>query len=117
MAKKAPVLIAVHSKPESDCRLSDSRDYFLFDTGLAVVNLLTQATQMGLIAHPVAGYDPEGFKGILNIPDEDVLITVIGIGFPADVDYLSEKHQIIENSPRDRIDLGKILNWNGYRKD
>ncbi len=36
--KKAPVLIAVHSKPESDCRLSDSRDYFLFDTGLAVGN-------------------------------------------------------------------------------
>ncbi len=114
--KKAPVLLALHSKSENDCQLSDKRDYFLFDTGIAVGNLLTQATQMGLIAHPVAGYDPEGFKETLSIEEDNVLITVIGIGFPANVDYLSEKHLSVENSPRDRIDLDKVLNWNGYSK-
>lgn len=110
--KKAPVLIAVYSKSENDCQLSDRRDYYLFDTGLAVGNLLVQATQMGLIAHPVAGYDPEGFKNTLNIPEDNVLITVIGVGFPADVDYLDEKHQKFENSPRDRIDIENVLSWN-----
>lgn len=115
--KKAPVLVAVHSKSENDCLLSDKRDYFLFDTGIAVSNLLTQATQMGLIAHPVAGYDPKGFKETLNIEEDNILITVIGIGFPANVDYLSEKHQGLENSPRDRIALDKVLNWNGYSKE
>ncbi|MFP4662537.1 MAG: redoxin domain-containing protein [Halanaerobiales bacterium] len=113
--KKAPVLIAVHSQEENDCQLSDRRDYYLFDTGIAVGNLLTQATQMGLIAHPVAGYDPEGFKEKLNIAEDHVLITVIGVGFPADVDYLSEQHQRVEESPRDRLDLAEVINWNGYK--
>jgi len=111
--KKAAVLIAVYAKAKDDCQLSDGRDYYLFDTGIAVGNLLTQATQMGLIAHPVAGYDPEGFKKVLNITGDNTLITVIGVGFPADVDYLSEKHQGLETSPRDRVDIEDVLVWNG----
>jgi len=55
--KQAPVMIVVYTDDELGCQLSDRRNYSLFDTGTAVGLLLAQATQMGLVAHPVAGYD------------------------------------------------------------
>jgi len=110
--KNAPVLIAVHSKKDSDCVLSDNREYFLFDTGLAVGNLLVQATQMGLVAHPVAGYDPVKVKEILGIPEDHVLITLIAVGYLGDENELSEKHREIERSERVRKDLSEIVRWN-----
>ncbi|MEJ6949520.1 redoxin domain-containing protein [Natronospora cellulosivora (SeqCode)] len=112
--EKTPAIIAVHSRSDFDCQLNDNRDYYLFDTGIAVGNLLTQATQMGLLAHPIAGFNPVGFKETLNIPEENVLITVIGIGYPGEGQYLSDDHLKIEESSRDRNDLSEVLNWNTY---
>ncbi|MFW5982086.1 MAG: redoxin domain-containing protein [Halanaerobiaceae bacterium] len=110
--EKVPAIIAVHSRAEYDCQLNDNRDYYLFDTGIAVGNLLLQATQMGLLAHPAAGFDVRGFKEVLNIPEEDVLITIIGVGYPGEGDYLNVEQQKYEDSPRERIDLDQVLNWN-----
>ncbi|PLV59116.1 nitroreductase family protein [Thermotoga sp. KOL6] len=110
--KNAPVLVAVYSQRKLDCELSDRREYFLFDTGLAVGNLLIQATQMGFVAHPVAGYDPVKVKNILNIPEDYILITLIAIGFLGDEAILSEKHRKIENTERVRKDLSEIVKWN-----
>ncbi|AIY87889.1 MULTISPECIES: nitroreductase family protein [unclassified Thermotoga] len=110
--KNAPALIAVHSKKDFDCALPDNRDYFLFDTGLAVGNLLVQATQMGLVAHPVAGYDPVKVKEILKIPEDHVLITLIAVGYLGDESELSEKHRELERSERVRKELSEIVRWN-----
>lgn len=110
--KYSSALIAVYSKKEDDCALNDSRDYFLFDTGMSVANLLLQATKMGIIAHPVAGYKSEKLKKFLNIDDESVLITVIAVGYPGAGEYLTEKHVEVENGPRIRKELDDILKWN-----
>lgn len=108
--KKAPILIVIHSKKEMDCQLSDNRDYFLFDLGQAAAFLQIQATQMGLIAHPVAGFDPIAIKNILSIPQENVVITIIALGYPSgDLSQLSEKHQVVELSARDRLPLENVI--------
>lgn len=77
-ALRAPAIIAVASHADLDCQLSDNRNYFLFDCGLAVGFIVVQATQVGLVAHPIAGYDPLEVKKALGIPPDYVLITLVG---------------------------------------
>lgn len=110
--KNAPALIVVYSKKDLDCELSDGRDYFLFDLGQAVALLQIQATQMGLIAHPVAGFDPVLVKQVLSIPEEYTVITILAIGYPSgNISSLSEKHQAIEFSSREREKLDNVAKF------
>jgi peroxiredoxin/nitroreductase len=113
-AKPAPAIIAVASHRDLDCKLSDGRDYFLFGCGMAVGNLMVQATQMGLVAHPIAGYDPLKVKEALGIPQDYILITLVVLGKPGDPSTLSEKHLQIELGPRERKPLEEVLAWGRF---
>jgi len=113
-AKPAPVILAVASRRDLDCMLSDRRDYFLFGCGMAVGNLMIQATSMGLIAHPIAGYKPEQVKIALGIPVDYTLITLVIVGRPGDPSTLSDKHRAIELGPRDRRPLKAVASWNRF---
>jgi nitroreductase len=75
-------MIAVFSRKEDDCVIKD-RTYHQFDTGLAVAFLILRATELGLVAHPIAGYSPAKTREVLDIPDEYDVITVILVGRPA----------------------------------
>jgi len=77
--KKASMIIAVFSKPENDCIIGE-RYYYLFDTGMATAMLILRATELGLVAHPIAGFKEGKAKEILEIPDEMRLITLVIIG-------------------------------------
>lgn len=116
-ALKAPAMVAVVSHPDLDCRLSDNRDYFLFDCGMAVGFLMVQATQMGLVAHPIAGYNPQEVKEALGVPEDYVLITLVVLGWPGDPEGLSAKHREIELGPRERKPLSSVLGWNAFPKE
>ena len=105
--KYAPALIIVHTKDEFDCQLSDDRNYALFDTGLAVGFLLVQATQMGLVAHPVAGYDPIKVKELFDLDGR--IVTLIAVGKWGRFDQLNEKHLELEKSPRNRQELSHVV--------
>jgi len=76
-ATRAPVIMVVAARPPDDCQLSDKRDYFLFSTGLAMGQLELRATELGLIAHPIAGYNPLKAKEMLGIPEDFVVITYV----------------------------------------
>jgi nitroreductase/peroxiredoxin len=108
---KAPVLLIVYSRQEDDCDLSDKRSYYLFDTGLAVGMMLTQATKMGLLAHPVAGFKPKKFKKTLDLPDDYVLITVIAVGYQGESSLLDEKSQKGEITGRKRAPVESVFSW------
>jgi nitroreductase len=75
----ASLMIAVFSRAEDDCVIKD-RDYHQFDTGLAVAFLILRATELGLVAHPIAGYDPAMTRKVLGIPEEYQVITIILVG-------------------------------------
>ena len=112
--KPAPVILAVTSQRDLDCKLSDRRDYFLFDCGMAVGMLMVQAVSMGLIAHPIAGYNPATVKEVLGIPEEYVLITLVIVGHPGDPATLSEGHRRIELGPRERKPLEAVVSRNRF---
>jgi nitroreductase len=93
-AYDASIFIAVCANRSDDCVIND-REYYLFDTGLATGFLILQATELGLVAHPIAGYSPKKIRTILAIPDDMQVITLIIIGKHAETikPVLSEKQQ------------------------
>ena len=57
-ATRAPLLVVATARREDDCHSPDGRDYYWFDVGMAVMNLMLAATARGLAARPMAGFDP-----------------------------------------------------------
>jgi nitroreductase len=75
----ASLMIAVFSRKKDDGVIGD-REYYLFDTGLAVATLVLRATELGLIAHPIAGFDPQMTREVLGVPEDFTVITIILVG-------------------------------------
>lgn len=113
-AKKAPALVAVVTKLDLDCQLSDGRDYAFFDCGLATQNLLLQAAKEGIYAHPMAGFDPHVVKKAFDIPDEFTVITLVALGYPGSDAHLNEKHRKAESSPRSRKPEQEVICYNKW---
>jgi len=113
--KNASMLIAVFSKPEHDCIIGE-RKYYLFDTGMATAFIILRATELGLVAHPIAGFKEEKAKNLLNIPLDMRLITLITIGkHSKEVNpVLSESMKLGEKQRPPRISLEKFVYLNKY---
>jgi len=75
----ASLIIAVYSWKDLDCVLP-GRDYYLFDTGMATAFLILRATELGLVAHPIAGFDDKKVKAILQLPEEATVIALVIVG-------------------------------------
>ena len=67
-AYDASMIIAVFSRQDLDCVIKE-RIYYLFDTGMATALLILRATELGLVAHPIAGFREKKVKEILEIPE------------------------------------------------
>lgn len=113
-AKVAPVLVVITTKDELDCRLNDDRNYAQFDTGMATMNLMLQATQEGLYAHPMAGWDPSILREQFGIEPETRVIAMLALGYPGSTDHLNEKHLESERSERSRKPLDEVVQWNSW---
>ncbi len=107
--KDAPLVVVVATKIEFGCRLNDRRDYALFDCGLASENLMLQAVREGLYAHAIAGFDPLKIKAAFRIPDEYIVITLIGVGYPGGEGHLNDKHKAMEHGERQRKPVAEVI--------
>ncbi|MCK9330779.1 MAG: nitroreductase family protein [Candidatus Cloacimonetes bacterium] len=108
-AYNGSLFIAVYADRKSDCLVA-GREYFLFDTGMSVMNILLKAVEMDLVVHPIAGYDESKFKEILNIEDKYTLITVIVAGKKANQipDSFTKEMIDMEKYPSPRKELNEI---------
>jgi nitroreductase len=112
----ASLIIAVFSKKEFDCAMKDGREYYLFDTGMAVGSLVLRATELGLVAHPIAGFKPDIVREILGIPAEMGVVTLVNVGrhAPDIKPELSEKQIADEKIRPERIPSEKFVYHNKY---
>ena len=78
-ATRASMIIAVCSEKDLDC-IVKGREYYLFDTGMATAFIILRATELGLVAHPIAGFDEEKVKKALNIPEDMTVIALVIVG-------------------------------------
>ena len=111
----ASLIIAVCSRRDLDCA-NKGREFYIFDTGMATAFLILRATEMGLVAHPIAGYDEDKVKEALAIPADMTVITLVNVGkhlLPAN-DLLSEQQKETEKTRPERLPLTEIMRLNQF---
>jgi len=77
-AERAPLLIAMCA--DGLDRRDRPNAWALHDVGLATQNLLLQAAALGLMAHPMAGYDPAALRVAAAIPERFIPAAMIAVG-------------------------------------
>ena len=100
-ASRAPVLILSVASLNFGDDAKPNRHAF-HDTGMAVENLVLQATALGLAAHQMAGFDVEKARADLKVPSGYEPVAVIAVGYPGDSDSLSARLRERELQPRIR---------------
>ncbi len=113
--RKASLIIVVFSKKEDDCVVKE-REYYLFDTGMATAFMILRATELGLVAHPIAGFDEQKTKDLLGIPDEYRLITLVIVGGHSEepTEFMTDKQIEIERERPERKELDEFVYHNKY---
>jgi nitroreductase len=108
--RSASLVIGVFSQKDFDCVVG-AREYFLFDTGMATGLLLLRATELGLVAHPIAGFDEDAAKKAMRIPADARLITIIAVGrHSASINPILSGHQVDAETARPpRLDMDGIV--------
>lgn len=116
--EKASMIIGVFSEPEDDCMIGE-RLYYLFDTGMATAFLILRATELGLIAHPIAGFKEMIAKEILRIPKDKRLITLIIVGKHSESinPVLSDPMKLAEKQRPPRKPIDEFIHINRITED
>jgi len=97
-AKDAPAFIATFNKGGS-----------LYDLGLAIGNLSTQATSMNLYVHQMAGFVKEKMIEAFGLSAEYQAVTVLAVGYLGEPEALQEPFKTRELAPQTRIALEDLL--------
>ncbi len=113
-AKNSSVIIAAFAKKENDCVIKE-REYYLFDLGMAVSALLLRATELGLVAHPIAGFDNEKTRLALGIPEGNMVLTLVILGKKiGDTAALTPQQAAGEADRPPRLPLENIYSVDAY---
>jgi len=116
-ARKGSMIVAVFARKESDCTIK-IREYFLFDTGMATAYLILRATELGLVAHPIAGYSHKKVREILNIPEGNIVIALVIIGKKSDsLNPALSENQIKDEKQRPQRKNNELFIHQNYYKD
>ena len=105
-AKRAPVLIATFAK-QTRAKRNEPNRWAEHDTGVASAFLIAQAVAMGLVAHPMGGFDADALARALDAPAEYTPMTVIAVG-RYDAELRDRALEEREDRPRTRKALAEI---------
>ncbi len=106
-ASQAPVLmitVAQLNRPNGQ----PNRTAF-YDVGLAVQNLVIQATALGLYAHQMGGFSPDKARELFAIPTSHDAVTMLALGYQGDPANLGERNRESEFAPRARRPLTEFV--------
>ncbi|MDX1646681.1 MAG: nitroreductase family protein [Longimicrobiales bacterium] len=108
-ARNAPVLMLTVAKRVFERNGRENRHAF-HDVGLAMGNLLNQATEMGLYVHQMAGIDPEGAREAFDVPERFEVVAGVALGHLGDPEQLDDPgRRKSEVSERSRKPLGDLV--------
>lgn len=107
----APVLFSVLAVKKHEYKGREN-SYCQHDVGLAMGNLLAQATHEGLALHQMAGIHKDKIAENFGVDeDEYEVMTITALGYQDEkrLDELDEKYREAEEKPRDRKPLKELL--------
>jgi nitroreductase len=94
--KDAPAILIVCARVADDV-IRDGREYYLFDVGLAVGNMVLAATDLGLVTHLMTAFDEKQVKQILHIPEDVRTVVATPLAYPVEATY--------DEAARDRLSI------------
>lgn len=100
-ARLAPVLMVSVAKLTFDRNGKPNR-HALYDVGMAVGNLMVQATALDLFVHQMAGFSPQRVSELYQIPDQFEPVAAIALGYAGELAALPEQFRAQELAPRSR---------------
>lgn len=107
-ARQAPLLVLTVAKMTFAHNDKPNRHAF-HDIGLAVGNLVVQATALGLVVHQMAGILPDRIRDAFGVPEGFEPLTGLAIGYPGDPLRLPEPLRSRELAPRERNSLPSFV--------
>ena len=107
-AKEAPVLMVSVAKLTFG-RNGESNRHAWHDVGLAVGNLVVQATSLGLSVHQMAGILPDKVRELYGIPHGFDPVAGLALGYVGDPDSLPEPLGQREQAKRMRKPLAEFI--------
>jgi nitroreductase len=110
-AKPGYALIVIASKTTFDHNGEESITHS-FDTGAAWQNLALEATNRGLAAHGVQGFDYEKAREVLDIPEEYEVEAMVAVGSWEGEQDLPEDAQV---EPNGRKELDEIISKGRFK--
>ena len=105
-AQHAPVLILVVARLYEH---PGKEHMSFYDAGMAAGNLVTQAVDLGLVTHQMAGFDADKARARLGIPEGYVPLAMIALGYPGTPDALPDDLREREVAPRTRKPLEEFV--------
>jgi nitroreductase len=106
--KTAPLLILALVKTTFGPGNKPNRWAF-YDLGLAIGNLTTQATSLGLYVHNMAGFLPDLARTTFNLPADIEPVTMIAAGALGDPGVLPSPFKEREAAPQQRRPLEELF--------
>lgn len=100
-ARLAPVLMVSVAKLNFEKNGKPNRHAF-HDVGLAVANLIVEATALDLFVHQMAGFSVEKVRETYGVPEGFEAVAAIAIGYGAEADILAEPLRQRELESRQR---------------
>ena len=107
-ARRAPVLMVSVAKLNFEKNGKPNRHAF-HDVGMAVSNLIVQATGLGLYVHQMAGFSVETVRETYGVPEGFEPVAAIAIGYPDDPNILAEQFRQQEVGPRQRKPIDSFI--------
>jgi nitroreductase len=111
--KNAPVLVVSLAKTTFSHDGNPNR-FALHDVGQATATLAVQAVELGLQIHQMAGFSQEAVRASFNIPADYDIGAVFTVGYPGDLDKLSDALRERELAPRVRKPLTEYVFEGGW---
>lgn len=112
--KNAPVLVGVFAYKKWRGNKNELNRWAQFDTGAAAMSLYLQAFDLGLYAHPMAGFDSERLCKEFEVPEDYEPMALIAVGYPGNPDSLESPYREREFKARTRRPLSDNFFENSF---
>ena len=107
-ARAAPVLVVSVAKLNF-ARTGKPNRHAFHDVGLAVQNMVMEATALGLFVHQMAGFSPEKVREAYGVPDGFEPVAAIAIGYGLAKDELPEAFRDFDLGARSRKPVNSFV--------
>lgn len=107
-ALSAPLVLAV-TRDGSIENKTETREYGMYDVALSAMSLVVEAEHQGLRAHQMAGFKDEPFRRVLNIPEKEIPVVMIAVGYEGEAKDLPPEVELKEKRPRIRKPISEVV--------